>query len=183
MTLATDIYITGTGVTMREVYNKVNDLLGIPDTRLVIEKPGSIRNRIGQGFPAIVDVSAAVDGSLVTPEHEPYCAEEAEEAGEPCTYHRHIETHHVHVDLDTAYGYRNDRGWDCSRLHASVILNLAGWLVERDCTVRWTNEYAGTIHDATDQAAFERFIGGGDAAAEWFINDVLPAIAAGVSRG
>lgn len=178
MTLATDIYITGIGVTMREVYDQVNDLLEIPADRLFTETPTSIRNRIGQGFPAIVDVTAAADGGFVTPEHEDYCAEEAEESGEPCGYHRHTEPHHVHVDLDTAYSYSDDRGWDCSRLHAYVILSLAGWLSDKGCTVRWTNEYAGTVHDATDREAFERFIGSGDAAAEWFVGSVLPAIAA-----
>lgn len=158
MTLSTDIYITGTGATMRQVYDKVNDLLGIPQTRLSTETSTSIRNRIGQGFPAIVAVSAGEGGSLVTPQHDDDCELE----DEPCTYYGHTEQHHVHVNLDTGYAYRDERGWDCSRLHAYVILALADWLSDKDCSVRWTNEYAGTTHDTSDVDAVERFIGGGD---------------------
>lgn len=178
MTLSTDIYITGTGVTMRQVYDKVNDLLGIPQTCLSTETPTSIRNRIGQGFPAIVAVSAGEGGSMVTPQHDADCALE----DEPCTYYGHTEQHHVHVNLDTGYAYRDEHGWDCSRLHAYVILALADWLSDKNCSVRWTNEYAGTTHDASDADAVGRFIGGGDDAAAWFHGLVMPTILSTLTR-
>lgn len=180
MTLSTDIYVTGTGASQREVYDKVNDLLGIPAERKVIDgpngwswQPGSYRlgNEIGQGFPAIVDTYANADGSLVTARHDDDC-----EPG--CDSSQCTETFHVHVDLDTAYGYRDGRGWGCSHLHAFVILELAAWLAPKGCAVRWTNEYAGSIHDASDQAAFERFLGDGSDAAAWFSGTALPAILA-----
>jgi hypothetical protein len=184
MTLATDIYITGTGVTHREVFDKVNEILGIPEERITREGPAQYRwdpgnyaisNAIGQGFPAIVRSHANQDGSLIVQGHDDDCEDS-------CSSHSCTESFHVHVDLDTGYGYRDDRGWDCSRLHAYVILSLAEWLKDKQCTVRWTNEYAGTVHDADDREAFKKFIGSGDDAAAWFFGAVLPAIAQDIAN-
>lgn len=191
MTLSTDIYIHGTGVTHREVYEKVNDLLGIPAEREVIDGPNEwswqhgdyrLGNAIGQGFPAIVDTYANADGSEVAPAHDEECARWADEDGEPCTSTRHIvPPWHVHVDLDTAYGYRDERGWTCSMLHGWVIAALIEWLAPRGCTLHWVDEYAGTLHEGTDH--LEAFLGNGAEADAWFVTKALPAmLAEAVSR-
>lgn len=187
MTLSTDIYVHGTGVTQREVYDKVNDLLDIPAERRVIDGPNEwewqqgdyrLSNELGQGFPAIVETHANADGSIITPGHDDECAEWAKSDGEPCTWARHIvPPWHVHVDLDTAYSYRDtERGWGCAQLHGWVIAALIDWLAERDCTLHWVNEYAGTLHEGRD--GLEAFLGDGAQADAWFKGAALPAILA-----
>ena len=184
MTLSTDIYIYG-DITQREVYDKVNDLLGIPAARIVVDEPtdptwswagGNHRlgNRIGQGFPAIVDTFANADGSPVAVGHADDCETD-------CDYHAHtVPPYAVHVDLDTAYGYRDERGWGCAQLHGWVIAALIDWLAERDCTLLWVDEYAGTVHEGSEH--LEAFLGSGTEAAEWFTTKALPAIFAEATR-
>lgn len=183
MTLSTDIYIRGTGVTQREVYEKVNDLLGIPEIRLFAEGPNDwkwtpgdhrIANEIGQGFPAIVATYGNADGSEVVLAHDDDC--EAD-----CAYHAHVTPHHIHVDLDTAYSYRDERGWGCSELHGWVIAALIDWLAPKGCTLHWVDEYAGTLHAGKEH--LESFIGNGAEADAWFRMRALPAmLAEAVSR-
>jgi len=188
MTLSTDIYIHGTGVTQREVYEKVNNLLGIPAEREVIDGPNEwdwqsgdhrLCNRIGQGFPAIVDTYANADGSEIVPAHDEEC-----DGGfdtHPCESPRHtVPPYHVHVDLDTAYGYRDERGWGCAELHGWVIAALIDWLAESGGTLHWVDEYAGTLHEGTDH--LEAFLGNGAEANQWFETKVLPAILATAVR-
>ena len=178
MTLSTDIYIHGTGVTQREVYDKVNELLGIPAERRIIDgpntwewQPGDYRlsNELGQGFPAIVDTYANADGSEVIPSHDADCDED-------CDWPRCTTAFHVHVDLDTAYGYRDERGWTCTMLHGWVIAALIDWLAPKGCTLRWVDEYAGTLHEGTDH--LEAFLGNGAEAQAWFTTQALPAMLA-----
>lgn len=177
MTLTTHIFITGTGVTQRDVYDKVNDLLTIPATRRFREGPNSrywyrgdheISNEIGQGFPAIVDTFANRDGSLIAPKHAADCDPE-------CDAHVCTIPHHVHLRLDTSYGYDDERGWSVSQLHAWVIATLVGWLAPKSCSLIWIDEYTATAHEGTDH--LDEFLGSGRAAQAWFRDTVLPAIA------
>ena len=180
MTLSTDILIHGP-IDQEEVYAKVNDILEIPAARKVRDViEGGVRdlsNVLGQGFPAIVDTRARIDGQPIEPEgHE--TGEWACEAD--CDYWRHVApAYHVGVDLDTAYAGTSHiagRDMDCNSLHAYVIVELVKWLSERGLTLHWVNEYSGQVNYMLDGLA--EFIGDGDQAQGWFHNLAMPAIAA-----
>lgn len=181
MTLSTDIYITGTAVTQRQVYDKVNDLLNVPAERIIIDEhidadrwlsrgaDHRLSNQLGQGFAAIIDTYANEDGSIVE------CSQHEDDCDDGCASHYCAPPpHHVHVDLDTGYAYRGERGESCSMLHAGVIVALHDWLVPLGCSLHWVNEYTGDVHAGLD--GLRDFIGNGAEADAWFATVAWPAI-------
>lgn len=184
MTLDTNILLTGDAehpVDHRAAFEEVNRILGIPseaEGRLTTEKVEevwdyqvrSIRNQIGQGFPAIVDSESRADGSSFNWGHN--VGEWA--CDEDCSSWRHVETYDVNISIDTGYGYRGPEGENCTSLHARVILAMKVWADEHGLTMKWVNEYTGEVN--TGLSGLERFIGNGDQAQAWFHNAVLPMI-------
>ena len=175
MTLNTNIYFTAP-IEPHEVYEKVSELLGIDHTQAKydVKEDGSIMNKPGQGFPAWVSVHYQ-NGEPVPPlTWEEYSAhmefDDSEEEDERGYYDRHqatTPTWYVRVNLDTAYGYRY-KGGGCNNLHAQVILQLDAWLEERGQggSLYWKNEYEGTVDNARNRTAMEKFCG--EAAMGWF---------------
>lgn len=173
MTLDTRIFITDP-LSHREVFNKVNDLLSIPDTRVEQEGPTDgywskygdyeISNRIGQGFDAWVTSYANQDGSRIEIDREP--DEDGEVDKRPDYY--------VQISMDTAYGYQGPNGEGCATLHAKVIVDLGLWLHERGVGFSWQNEFTGDIHQGFE--GIEEFLDGGEDAQAWFRDVVQPAI-------
>lgn len=86
----------------------------------------------------------------------------------------------IEVNWDTAYGYRGPNGESCSTLHAYYIAALGKWCDERGIAWKWRNEYTGEWFDGTDGLAeFGGFHDRPGGAGDWFVNQVLPAIASG----
>lgn len=53
----------------------------------------------------------------------------------------------VYTDFDTAYSYRDNRGFDCTDLHRYYITRIIDeYATPRDLTVWWQNEYTGEWH-------------------------------------
>jgi hypothetical protein len=148
--------------------------------------PGSwcIRNHIGQGLPAILDVTYRPDGPLTTEEASQTCTEDCDpdsvESG-PGGYHYHPHACWADLDFDTAYSYRDSRGWGCGDLHAVLVGEIGNWLDRRGIRWEWRNEFTGEVHGG--DARYKRLIelaSGGFEASAWFRTSVLPAIQAGL---
>jgi len=143
-----------------------------------------ISNKIGQGLPAILDVTFRRGGPLTTAEQAAACTEDCDPDSEeygPDGYHYHPRACWANLDLDTAYGYRDARGRGCGDLHAVLVAEIGNWLDERGVRWEWKNEFTGDVHGGDDR--YERLIelvSGGFEASAWLRTTVLPAIAAGV---
>lgn len=172
MTLSTDIYLNTTH-TPQEVFEVVNALLGIPETRKSgsresVYSPGtmSLSNDPGQGFPAWVSLSYKADGSLLSEGMEActdYC-DEGDEDDEP--YHSHTPTHNIVVNLDTGYAY-NENNMGCADLHASIIVGLLNTYGE---DLHWKNEFNGDKNKNLE--GIETFISNSNEMKSWF-SDVI----------
>lgn len=140
-------------------------------------EPGTwtIANRIGQGLPAILDISYRPDGPLRTAEQ---AAAHDSDCDEDCDGNHYRRACWADLDLDTAYGYRGPDGMGCGDLHAALVAEIGAWLDERGIRWEWRNESTGDVHGGGDR--YERLIDlctGGFAASAWFRTTVAPAIA------
>lgn len=185
MTLSTYVAFTSP-VDPRELHDWVNrELLGATDPRVEVDET-SIGNAPGQGFDAWaitkhnngkpivwlerVDVATATRPSWYDNDQEWFAALEDEERW----YSKYPSNTYAYVDFDTAYGYR-ENGMNCTMLHASYIVRLFKEFAEpRGIDIYWRNEYTGEWYKNLDAAGLEDFLGGGDAAMEWFNTSVVP---------
>ena len=133
-------------------------------------------SQLGQGLPAILDISYRPDGALRTVEaaakHDEYCNEEGD-----CDGSGHTPAHWAEVSLDTAYGWQDPhRGWRCGDLHAALIRLFGARLDELGVPFSWENEYTGEVHDGCNN--LDELGKASKGAAEWFNNVAMPAIQA-----
>ncbi|MET8766379.1 hypothetical protein [Streptomyces sp. NPDC004658] len=201
MTLDTRIYVLDK-VDPHETFRFCRELLGATDRHIWYDRqdktwrkgesfvepgnPWTVGNELGQGLPALLDVSYRPDAPLRTPEQ---AAEHDEdicnlpgvswydpEAG-PCDgTHSWTRACWLTVSFDTAYGYRDERGYGCGDLHAEYVAKLGQWFDAKGVRWEWMNEFTGEIH-----TGYERLIdlqSGGFEASAWFRTTVLPIIAA-----
>lgn len=179
------------GATDRHVWYDKQDATWLKGQRLIEpSNPWTIGNELGQGLPALLDISYRPDGPLRTPEQ---AAEHDEdicnlperswydvEAG-PCdAAHPWTRACWLEVSFDTAYGYRDDRGYGCGDLHAEYVSRLGQWLDERSVHWEWMNEFTGEIH--TGYSELVQLASGGFEASAWFRTAVLPVIETEVRR-
>lgn len=129
----------------------------------------SIFNEIGQGLPAILDVTYRPDAPLkaTAAECDRWCSD-------PCDRESpHRPAHWCEISLDTAYSYSTAIG-SCTDLHVVLIRAFAQWLDARGASFSWQNEYTGEIHDGL--SGLEDFASDGRKADAWFRDTVVPAI-------
>lgn len=195
MTLDTRIYVLGE-VDVHELFREGQRLLHLADERVGLDcrtpeqqrwrdepqseyheggrtpdRAGrrSIFNEIGQGLPAILDITYREGGPLkaTDEECERYCSS-------PCDRDEpHSPAHWCVISLDTTYSYRSSLG-GCSDLHVVLMKGFADWLGARDVTFSWMNEYTGKVH--AWPMGVQEFGRNGAAAAEWFFGTVRPAL-------
>jgi hypothetical protein len=135
-----------------------------------------IANRLGQDLPGILDITYRAGGALRAepPGHD-------EDCGEDCGGEYHSRVCWLDIDFDTAYGYKDERGWGCGDLHAALVNELGQWLDAKGARWEWRNEFTSEVHGGGDR--YERLIdlcSGGFEATAWFRTSVLPAIAIGL---
>jgi hypothetical protein len=123
------------------------------------DNPWSLDNAADQGLPAWLMTAYRPDGPLraETAGHDEDCDDD-------CTGKYHDRACWMKVDFDTAYSYRDVRGWGCGDLHAAIVAELGAWLTSRSVRWEWRNEFTGEIHD-NPEALAELISGGADAAA------------------
>ncbi len=99
----------------------------------------SFHNSIGQGFPAILEMTYGLDGYL----KNPYPPEEDDD--EPDTWPRAS----FHITWDTTYGYQrtSDNGAGCEDLHAYLIMACAAAARYIGSDWWWQNEFTGETWD------------------------------------
>lgn len=200
MTLDTRIYVLDQ-VDPHETFRFCRDLLGATGRHVWYDRqdttwrkgesfvepgnPWTVGNELGQGLPALLDISyrpgaplrtaeqvAAHDEDCNLPENSIY----VEEWG-PCDGdHRYRRACWLEVSFDTAYGYRDERGYGCGDLHAEYVAKLGQWLDERGIRWEWQNEFTGEIH--TGYSELIQLASGGFEASAWFRTTVLPVIEA-----
>jgi hypothetical protein len=140
----------------------------------------SIANQIGQGLPAILDITYHPGGPLTTAEQAEMCTGHCEPDDD---YHYHPHACWLDIDFDTAYGYKDERGWGCGDLHAALVAELGEWLDAKGVRWEWRNEYTGEVHGGDDRYVRLIDLGvGGFEASAWFRTTVLPAIAADIAN-
>jgi hypothetical protein len=173
------------GATDRHTFEDRQDITYLQGARLIEPgNPWTISNSPGQGLPAwlmlhyrpgaplrTADEAAAHDEDCNLPENAGY----AEEWG-PCKGEYHRRSCWLTVSFDTAYGYKDDRGYGCGDLHAEYIAKLGQWLDSKGVRWEWENEFTGEIHTGYSQLV--GLASGGFEASAWFRTTVLPAIAA-----
>lgn len=192
MTLSTYVLI-GAPVDPKEVFDFLRPLVNTPEGTEVKEgtydlEGTPLRDRTGECYrdnPCGVGADAWLltnyrsDGNPIcrpvdVDDDEEYVAEQAKDP-------RHTGFGYIEINFDTAYGYRNDRGENCSELHGRLIRELIEHLGP-DVPVKWRNEYTGEWHDGTE--SLENFGGyhtsGG--AESWFQNIARPAIERDILR-
>ncbi len=141
----------------------------------------SLRNVGGQGLPAILDITYRPGAPLWTEEQSKTCTSDCD-PGED--YHYHPRACWLDIDFDTAYGYRDARGWGCGDLHAMLVAEVGKWLDERGVRWEWRDEFTGDVHGGDQR--YERLIelvSGGFEAGAWFRSTVLSAIVAHALEG
>lgn len=190
MTLSTDVYILDE-IDPGEVFQfcqgllaKYDDRPGTHeqewDDRATWRDDGSrlLGNKIGQGLPAILDVTYRPSAPLATQEQSEAHTEDCDDDGDSCRYN-HPTACWLNVDFDTAYGYRDKRGWGCGDLHAALVAELGAWLDGRGVDWAWRNEFTGEVHSGPDRAEkLIELVSGGAEAGTWFRTMVVPAILA-----
>jgi len=150
--------------------------------------PWTIQNNLGQGLPAWLMLHYQPDAPLRTAdeaaEHDDYCSLPGTKWYDPdegpCDSTHHDRACWLEVSFDTAYGYKDDRGYGCGDLHAEYVARLGKWLDEHGVRWEWKNEFTGEVH-----AGYERLIDlgtGGFEASAWFRTSVLPVIAADLAK-
>lgn len=135
----------------------------------------SIANRIGQGLPAILDISYRPNAPLRTPEQAAACYDWCDD---DCTEEHDQQACWLDIDFDTAYGYKHN-GMGCGDLHAAFVSELGQWLDARGVRWSWRNEHTGEVHGGEDR--YERLIdlcSAGFEASAWFEHTVKPVIEA-----
>lgn len=140
-----------------------------------------ISNAIGQGLPAILDITYRPDGPLRTPEQVAECDEDCDPDCDKDHYRRAC---WLDIDFDTSYGAEFGGNMGCGDLHATLVAELGKWLDGRGVRWEWRNEFTGEIHGGSDR--FERLIdlvSDGFAATAWLQTMVLPAIELGAFDG
>jgi hypothetical protein len=199
MTLDTRFFILGE-VDPQEVFLFCRDLIGATDRHTFSDEQDStwskgesfveptnswtISNNPGQGLPAwlmlyyrpgaplrTAEQAAEHDEDCNLPENSIY----VEEWG-PCDGKHHRRACWLTVSFDTAYGYRDERGYGCGDLHAEYVAKLGQWLDSKGVRWEWENEFTGEIH--TGYSELINLASGGFEATAWFKTTVLPAIAA-----
>jgi hypothetical protein len=196
MTLSTNVYILDQ-LDVRELFHFTQGLLAKYDDRpepqtpeqqrwsddersAIWDDPGSrcIRNGIGQGLPAILDITYRPDEPL---RNETDAVAHNEDCEPECKGTWHPRACWADLDLDTTYSYRDSRGWGCGDLHAVLVAEIGNWLDQREIRWEWHNEFTGEVHGGEDRyARLIDLVSGGAEANAWFRTSVLPAIAAGV---
>ncbi|MFJ9985374.1 hypothetical protein ACIQUD_15300 [Streptomyces globisporus] len=201
MTLDTRIYVLGQ-VAPRGVFDFFRGLLGATEQHTfedtqdttwrkgesIVEpgNPWTLSNNVGQGLPGWLMVHYRPDAPLRTKEQAAEHDEEIcnlpgsswydPEAG-PCDGSDHWSRPcWLEVSIDTAYGYRDERGFGCGDLHAEYVAKLGQWLDGMGVPWEWRNEFTGEVH-----AGYSDLIGlasGGFEASAWFRTSVLPVIEA-----
>ena len=200
MTLDSRVYILDE-VPVAELFVFAQTLLGEydedrrgPDRQESFVEPGnpwSMANRLGQGLPAILDVSYRPGAPLRTPEQaashkgDSYCNHpdnpEWFDDDEPvCDSTEHQPACWAELSLDTAYGYKDEQGWGCGDLHAVLISRIGQWCDERSLRWKWKNEFNGEIYEGYDRLI--DIASSGFEASAWFRTTVIPAIAADILR-
>lgn len=199
MTLDTRIFVLDK-VDPHEVFRFCRDLLGATDLHTFSNEqdktwrkgesfveptnPWTISNNPGQGLPAwlmlyyrpdaplrTAEQAAAHDEDCNLPENSIY----VEEWG-PCDGEHHRRACWLTVSFDTAYGYRDERGYGCGDLHADYVSRLGQWLDKQGVRWEWENEFTGEVH--TGYSRLVELASGGFEASAWFRTTVLPAITA-----
>lgn len=199
MTLSTNLYVLDK-VDVPELFRFCQTLLTKYDDRPVPQKPEEqrwsdnkdaytidgakrISNQLGQGLPAILDITYRPDGPLTSPGQAEQCTSDCEpsDADDPDGYHSHPHACWADIDFDTTYGYRDRAGRGCGDLHALLVAEVGNWLDERGVRWEWRNEFSGEVHGGDERYArlVDLARGGFDAMA-WMRTTVLPAIAAGL---
>lgn len=200
MTLDSRIFVLDK-VDPQEVFGFCRDLLGATDRHTFTDKqdttwrkgesfvepgnPWTISNNPGQGLPAWLMLYYRPDAPLRT-------AEQAAEHDEDCNLpendiyvdewgpcdgeHHYRPACWLTVSFDTAYGYKDERGYGCGDLHAEYISRLGQWLDAKGVRWEWENEFTGDVH--TGYSRLVELASGGFEATAWFQTTVLPAIAA-----
>lgn len=132
----------------------------------------TIGNNLGQGLPAILDVTYREDGQPVTTLEQ--AAEHEEECKLDCdgSSHYHQAAFCI-IGLDTAYAY-SQGNFGCGDLHAALIELFGVWLDQHEVDWSWCNEFTGVTYHKYDNLT--ELGGGGLAAREWFLNVVQPII-------
>lgn len=118
---------------------------------------GEWGNRIGQGLPAILEVTYGADGPIPVSYYDCEAGPEWCECA-PGSPHivddlRQYEPFTVKVWMDTTYGYRADNGAGCGDLHAYMIASVAAWLAEQpgSPSIVWTNGETDITSDSLDR--------------------------------
>lgn len=153
--------------------------------------PWSMRNQLGQGLPAILDIAYRPGAPLRTPEQAASHADYEDcnhpdnakwfDADQPvCDRTEHNPACWAELSLDTAYSYKDERGWGCGDLHAVLISRIGQWCDERGLRWKWLNEFNGEIYEGYDRLI--DIASSGFEASAWFRTTVMPAIAAEILR-
>jgi hypothetical protein len=199
MTLDTRIFVLDK-VDPHEVFRFCRELLGATERHTFTDNqdntysngewavrsgnPWTISNDPGQGLPAWLMLYYRPDTPLRTPEqaaaHDEDCnlpenSIYVEEWG-PCDGKHHRRACWLTVSFDTAYGYRDDRGYGCGDLHAEYVSRLGKWLDELGVRWEWENEFTGEVH--TGYSELIQLASGGFEASAWFRTSVMPVIVA-----
>jgi hypothetical protein len=199
MTLDTRFFVLDE-VDQQEVFHFCRDLIGATDRHTFSDEQDStwskgesfveptnawtISNNPGQGLPAWLMLHYRPGTPLRTAEqaaaHDEDCNLPAgdgyvEEWG-PCDGKYHRRACWLTVSFDTAYGYKDDRGFGCGDLHAEYVAKLGQWLDSKGVRWEWENEFTGEIH--TGYSELINLASGGFEATAWFKTTVLPAIVA-----
>lgn len=200
MTLDTRIFVLDK-VAPQKTFHFCRDLLGATDRHTFTDEqdstwrkgesfvepsnPWTISNNPGQGLPAWLMLHYRPDAPLRTPEQ---AAEHDEDicnlperdwydaASGPCDGKWHRPACWLTVSFDTAYGYKDERGYGCGDLHADYISRLGQWLDAKGVRWEWENEFTGEVH--TGYSRLVELASGGFEASAWFRTTVLPAIQA-----
>lgn len=192
MTLDTRIYALD-AVPVRDLFQHCQALLTrydeknrTPDQQASRVDEGAdqwtMRNMIGQGLPAILEVYYKPAGPLRTDAdqsaHDEYCnmpeSEWWDEDLPVCDGSRHRIACHVEVSFDTAYGFQGPEGMGCGDLHAVLVGEVGQWLDERGVRWRWLDECAGEVRDGYDSLV--HLVSNGFQASSWFRTTVMPVI-------
>jgi hypothetical protein len=186
MTLSTNIYVLDQ-IDAHEVFRFCQEMLGRydedrrgPDQQRWSDGEGysdksarRIGNNIGQGLPAILDITYRDGAPLTTKEQS---AEHDEDCDSDCSGRWHDRACWLDIDFDTAYGYSHN-GMGCADLHAAFIGELGQWLDAKGIRWEWRNEYTGEVHGGDERySALAAFMADGFSGTAWFQHTVLPAL-------
>jgi len=165
MTLDSRIMVLDPGVSPRECFDKMAELLGAPDTYQFSETPGNPlgddyerRSQIGaapmQGLPAWLIVYHWDGEQMPEHRHTKWCHEylgkdeneevkfsdklECDEEDTPKKFR--TPRGYVEISIDTAYGYQAENRAGCGDLHAWLIQEFGAWLDSKGIRWQWYDE-------------------------------------------